>query len=491
MNYLKESGQPMLFNSIDFALFLPVVFLIYWLVGNGDRLKQNIITVAASYLFYGWWDWRFLSLLIFSTLLDYLVGIGLSKTEERRPRKWLLLTSIILNISLLGVFKYFNFFIENFALAFSLFGIQIPVSPLNIILPVGISFYTFQTISYSIDVYNRKIEPTRDLIAFLSYVSFFPQLVAGPIERATSLLPQFYKARTFDYENAVDGMRQILWGMFKKVVIADSCGAYVDMAFGDPNGHSAGTLMIAVLLFPLQVYGDFSGYSDIAIGTARLFGINLNRNFAFPFFSLSVAEFWRRWHISLYTWFRDYIFLHQVFKAKNRGTWTLIKANFLISVLIGFWHGAGWNFIIWGLLNGVYLSVPMIIRRKRMRMEFVPTAQLLPTLPQFIRMNGVYLLIALAALFFRVDSLAASGVYMNKLVASDLFVVSTPTECSLSLMLTFFILTEWFGRGGEYAIQFTGSIRYTLVRYVWYLFILFFTGMYMQSYENPFIYFNF
>jgi D-alanyl-lipoteichoic acid acyltransferase DltB (MBOAT superfamily) len=313
----------MLFNSIDFAIFLPLVFILYWFATNKSLKLQNFLLVAASYLFYGWWDWRFLSLILFSTLVDYLVGIGLSKQENQHKRKVLLWTSILVNLGFLGFFKYYNFFLDNFITAFTFFGTEIKSNSLNIILPVGISFYTFQTLSYSIDVYKRKLEPTKDFVAFSAFVSFFPQLVAGPIERATHLLPQFYKKRTFDYSKAVDGMRQILWGLFKKIVIADNCAEYANLIFNNSADYSGSTLVLGALFFTFQIYGDFSGYSDIAIGTSRLFGFDLMRNFNFPYFSRDIAEFWRRWHISLSTWFRDYLYIP--LGGSRGGTWMKVR----------------------------------------------------------------------------------------------------------------------------------------------------------------------
>ena len=298
----------MLFNSIDFALFLPIVFILYWFATQRNLKLQNLLIVVASYVFYGWWDWRFLSLILFSTLVDYTIGVLLLNEKNSIKRKIYLWISIVINLGFLGFFKYYNFFLDNFVTAFSFFGSTISPSGLNIILPVGISFYTFQTLSYSIDVYKRKLEPTKDFIAFSAFVCFFPQLVAGPIERATNLLPQFYKKREFVYDQAVDGMRQILWGLFKKVVIADNCSILVNAMFDNPDQYSGSSLFIGAVLFSFQIYGDFSGYSDIAIGTSRLFGFNLMQNFAFPYFSRDIAEFWRRWHISLSTWFRDYLY---------------------------------------------------------------------------------------------------------------------------------------------------------------------------------------
>ncbi|MEA2042355.1 MAG: MBOAT family O-acyltransferase, partial [Bacteroidota bacterium] len=298
----------MLFNSFEFAIFLPIVFLIYWFLLNKNLKLQNSFLILASYFFYGWWDWRFLLLIIFSSSIDFLAGLGMAKYKENNKRKLLLVLSILVNLGFLGFFKYFNFFAESFADAFTLMGKPIEVSRLKIILPVGISFYTFQTLSYTIDVYRRKLEPTRDALSFFAFVSFFPQLVAGPIERAKNLLPQFYKKRTFDYTKAADGMRQILLGLFKKIVIADNAATFANEIFNNYGDYSGSTLLLGGVFFAFQIYGDFSGYSDIAIGTARLFGFNLMQNFAYPYFSRDIAEFWRRWHISLSTWFRDYLY---------------------------------------------------------------------------------------------------------------------------------------------------------------------------------------
>ena len=353
----------MLFNCIEFAIFLPIIFILYWLVSNQNLKFQNLLLLGASYFFYAWWDWRFLSLIVFSSTIDYIVGLKLSSTTNERKRKILLFTSIFVNIGFLGFFKYFNFFSEGFAQAFTLLGHPFETSRLNIILPVGISFYTFQTLSYSIDVYRRKISPTRNVIAFFSFVSFFHQLVAGPIERATNLLPQFYKKRNFNYLNAVDGLKQILWGLFKKVVIADNCAIIVNDIFANYASYSGSTLILGAIFFAFQIYGDFSGYSDIAIGTARLFGFNLMQNFAFPYFSRDIAEFWRRWHISLSSWFRDYLYIPL---GGSRGSFSeKIRNIFIIFIVSGFWHGANWTFIIWGALNALYFLPLLLLKTNR------------------------------------------------------------------------------------------------------------------------------
>ena len=319
----------MIFNSIEFALFLPIVFLLYWFVFKKSITQQNILLLIASYVFYGWWDWRFLSLIVFSTLVDYFLGINLHKSSKKKTRTVLLWCSILVNLGFLGFFKYYNFFLDNFVAAFTFLGKPINPGTLNIILPVGISFYTFQTLSYTIDIYRKKLVPEHNFIAFATFVSFFPQLVAGPIERATNLLPQFPKARHFTQEAAFNGMRQILWGLFKKVVIADTCAIFANMAFNNSDTMPASMLVVGALCFTFQIYGDFSGYSDIAIGTARLFGFELKKNFAYPYFSRDIAEFWRRWHISLSTWFRDYLYIP--LGGSRGGMWMKLRNTLLFS----------------------------------------------------------------------------------------------------------------------------------------------------------------
>ena len=373
----------MFFNSIDFAIFLPIVFFLYWFVVNKNLKLQNFLIVVASYLFYGWWDWRFLSLIVFSTLIDYSVGVRLSKEENISKRKILLWISIIVNLGFLGFFKYYNFFLDNFITAFSFFGTSINVQGLNIILPVGISFYTFQTLSYTIDVYKRKLEPTKDFIAFASFVSFFPQLVAGPIERATNLLPQFYKKRNFEYDKAVDGLRQILWGLFKKMVVADNSAKIANEIFNNSADYSGSTLVLGAIFFTFQIYGDFSGYSDIAIGTSRLFGFNLKQNFAFPYFSRDIAEFWRRWHISLSTWFRDYLYIP--LGGSRGGTWMKVRNTFIIFIVSGFWHGANWTFIVWGVLNALYFLPLLLLNKNRTNTDIVAHDKYLPSFKEFYK----------------------------------------------------------------------------------------------------------
>ncbi len=448
----------MLFNSLDFAIFLPIVFLIYWIIANKNLKLQNALIVVTSYLFYGWWDWRFLSLILFSTLIDYAVGVGLSKEENKSKRKILLWISILVNLGFLGFFKYYNFFLDNFVTAFSFFGTQINAQGLNIILPVGISFYTFQTLSYTIDVYKKKLEPTKDFIAFMAFVSFFPQLVAGPIERATNLIPQFYKKRTFDYSQALDGLRQVLWGLFKKMVIADNSALIANEIFNNSTDYSGSTLVLGAIFFTFQIYGDFSGYSDIAIGTSRLFGFNLKQNFAFPYFSRDIAEFWRRWHISLSTWFRDYLYIP--LGGSRGGTWMKVRNTFAIFIVSGFWHGANWTFIAWGALNAIYF-LPLLLRNKnRINTNTVAQGKWIPSIKEFFQMGSTFSLTVLAWVFFRAENMGHAWSYLSTIFSKSLFSVPYAFGLGVDLMILtmlfiiILISVEWVGRNKKYALEF-------------------------------------
>lgn len=479
----------MLFNSIDFAVFLPIVFILYWFVTQKNLRFQNILLVISSYIFYGWWDWRFLSLILFSTLVDYFVGLGLLHQEQHIKRKILLWISIVVNLGFLCFFKYYNFFLDNFINAFSFFGSEIYVGSLHIILPVGISFYTFQTLSYSIDVYKRKLEPTKDFFAFSAFVCFFPQLVAGPIERATHLLPQFYKKRIFEYSKAIDGLRQILWGLFKKIVIADNCAIYANLIFNNSDEYSGSTLVLGAFFFAFQIYGDFSGYSDIAIGTSRLFGFDLMRNFNFPYFSRDIAEFWRRWHISLSTWFRDYLYVP--LGGSRGGNGMKIRNTFIIFIVSGFWHGANWTFIIWGILNAVYFIPLLLTQTNRNHIQIVAQGKLLPSFKEFSMMLLTFGLTVLAWIFFRAENVSHAMHYIQGIFSTSLFSFPEIRPKNLFILLSFFILIEWIGREKQYAIATLGFGWYRPVRWFFYALLIFLIGMFMPSDESPFIYFQF
>ena len=482
----------MLFNSIDFAIFLPIVFILYWFITNNNLRLQNLLIVISSYVFYCWWDWRFLSLIVFSTIVDYTVGRQLRTEENRLKRKILLWTSILVNLGFLGFFKYYNFFLYNFITAFSFFGKEIQGNSLNIILPVGISFYTCQTLSYTIDVYKRKLEPTKDFIAFSAFVSFFPQLVAGPIERATNLLPQFYKKRTFDYSKSVDGMRQILWGLFKKIVIADNCAEFANRIFNNSADMNGSTLVLGALFFTFQIYGDFSGYSDIAIGTSRLFGFDLMQNFNFPYFSRDIAEFWRRWHISLSTWFRDYLYIP--LGGSRGGTWMKVRNTFVIFIVSGFWHGANWTFIVWGALNAIYFLPLLLTNNNRNNLETVAQGKLLPSFKEFTFMLLTFGLTVFAWIFFRADNIGHAFSYISGIFSTSLFEIpdfSGKSKALTTIFLTgIFVLIEWFGREQQFGIQNLGLKWRSPIRYAMYYAIII-AIFWFGGKEQQFIYFQF
>jgi alginate O-acetyltransferase complex protein AlgI len=404
----------MLFSTIDFALYLPVVFVIYWLLAKNLKL-QNLFVVFASYIFYGWWDPRFLVLIFLSTLLDYQVGKGIKAAETKSKKKRLLGISLAFNLGALLFFKYFNFFVDNFTAAFSFFGYAIEGTSLNIILPVGISFYTFQTLSYSIDIYRGKLEPSDNFIAFAAFVSYFPQLVAGPIERASNLLPQMNNKRHFSFSKAQDGVSLIIWGLFKKVVIADNIAPTVDSIFGDIDGVGSSTLIIGAVLFAFQIYCDFSGYTDIARGLSKLLGIELMKNFDFPYFSRNIGEFWRRWHISLSTWFRDYLYIplggSRVRKDKA------IRNVFIIFLVSGFWHGANWTFIIWGGLHALYFIPSFVTNRNRRHTENIEFNRFgLPSMRDTMSILYTFIITTIAWVFFRASSAQEAIHYLANIV---------------------------------------------------------------------------
>jgi D-alanyl-lipoteichoic acid acyltransferase DltB (MBOAT superfamily) len=478
----------MLFNSLDFAIFLPIVFILYWFVLGKNTKGQNLLLALSSYVFYAWWDWRFLSLILFSSLVDYFVGLQLSKTDDQNKRKLLLWTSVIVNLGFLGFFKYFNFFIENFNGAFSLLGYEIPTTSLNIILPVGISFYTFQTLSYTIDVYKRVLKPTRDFTAFSAFVSFFPQLVAGPIERATNLLPQFYSKRKFDYANAVLGMRQILWGLFKKIVIADNCARYANEIFNNYTEYNSSTLILGALFFTFQIYGDFSGYSDIAIGVSRLFGFKLMKNFAFPYFSRDIGEFWRRWHISLSTWFRDYLYIP--LGGSRVSAKLKVRNIFIIFLVSGFWHGANWTFIIWGGLNAVYFLLLMLMNKNRTYTGDIAENAFLPSLKELKGMLITFILTVFAWIFFRAENLSHALNFIGRIFTEHIFSMPSIRPTDLFVLLFVFFLVEWVGKKNEFAIEKLVLYDFNYLKYPFYI-IIFICIFVFKGSKQEFIYFQF
>ena len=472
----------MLFNSFEFLFFLPTVFLLYWFVFKKLQ-HQNVLILLASYVFYGWWDWRFLTLILLSTVVDYSIGLQMQKNESQQRRKYLLWVSLAFNLGLLGFFKYYNFFIDNWIEAWGMLGVEMHRSSLQIILPVGISFYTFQTLSYSIDVYRKKLTPTKNFIAFASFVSFFPQLVAGPIERATNLLPQFYKQRKFSYDLASSGIKLILWGLFKKIVIADNCAIYVNDIFTNYQDYSSTTLILGAVYFSFQIYGDFSGYSDIAIGTSRLFGFNLMRNFNYPYFSRDIAEFWRRWHISLSTWFRDYVYIPL---GGSRGSkWKQVRNVFVIFLVSGFWHGANWTFVVWGGLNALFF-IPLLLRNKnRVHLNVSGEHRFFPSFKELFQIALTFSLTALAWVFFRAENVSVAFDYIRLIWFNKSNL--NHNIWTVNFLIMFFIVIEWFTRKNE-VIQIKGKV----LNYFFYIVIMQFILFYAVSNKKvDFIYFQF
>lgn len=484
----------MLFNSIEFAIFLPMVFLLYWFVFDRFIRKskhqlrlQNAFVVVASYLFYGWWDWRFLLLIALTSFCSWGSGLLIGKAETKKKAKAWMWANIVLNIGILAMFKYYDFFVSEFA---QLFHISTDGLLLKVILPVGISFYTFQALSYSIDVYRGKMEPTKDIVAFFAFISFFPQLVAGPIERATNLLPQFQKKRNFDYDTAVDGMRQILWGLFKKIVVADNCAVYVDQVFSTYTEQSGSTLLLAAIFFTFQIYGDFSGYSDIAIGTAKLFGIKLMRNFNVPYFSRDIAEFWRRWHISLTTWFRDYLYIplggSRVSKAK------VIRNTFVIFLVSGFWHGANWTFIAWGAYHALLFLPLILLGKNRKYTNTVAEGRILPTLKEAGQMFLTFFLAVIGWIIFRAESIGQAWEYVcgifDKSLISLPWIYSATYILPMPFILFVFVVIEWMGRNKECPIKLDSSNKI----WRWVVYILFVVMIFtFGATSETFIYFQF
>ncbi len=479
----------MLFNSFEFLVFLPIVFLLYWLVFKSLRW-QNLFVVAASYLFYGWWDWCFLILIAITTFCSFASGVWLEKCEGQRVRqKWISASNILLNLVILCIFKYYNFFGENLAELFSAFGMQLDWVTLDILLPVGISFYTFQALSYTIDVYQHKIKPTRDVVAFFAFISFFPQLVAGPIERATHLLPQFLAPRTFSYEKAVDGMRQILWGLFKKMVVADNCAVAVNLIFDEYQTLDGFSLFLGAVFFTFQIYGDFSGYSDIAIGTARLFGIQLMRNFNFPYFSRDIAEFWRKWHISLTTWFRDYIYIP--LGGSRCGKWKVARNTLIIFLVSGFWHGANWTFICWGAFHALLFFPLFMLGKNRKYQDVVAKGRLLPSVKEACQMVFTFLLAVVGWIIFRAETMRQAWDYMICMVTK--FHICMPEYGKKTLVYIFILLiVEWLQREKQFGLQLElkGMFRYRTVRWGIY-YLLFIVSLVLAGQQEEFIYFQF
>ena len=478
----------MLFNSFDFLLFLPIVFLLYWFVFKSRKI-QNLFLVAASYVFYGWWDWRFLFLIAITSICSYASGILLERYEGRRKWQWMVsFANITLNLLILGVFKYYNFFMESFEGLFRSIGYQIDWVTLDVILPVGISFYTFQALSYTIDVYKKKLPATHDIVEFFAYICFFPQLVAGPIERATNLLPQFQHNRTFNYDRAVDGAKQILWGFVKKILIADRCAIIVDFYWNQYQEIPGLTLLILGVLFTFQIYCDFSGYSDIAIGCAKLFGIQLTKNFDNPYFSRSIPEFWRRWHISLMTWFRDYIYIP--LGGSRCSKWKVIRNVFIVWGVSGLWHGADWTFVCWGLFHATLLSFYIILGINSKYKHIVAFGHYLPTIREAMQMIVTFFFVVIGWIIFRSDSMSQAAGFLQSICTNTFFNPSALYGLKELILCFAFLTIEWWQRDKPFVLLMQG-VKSKFVKWAICIGIAVFSYFFMADSISKFIYFQF
>ncbi|MBB4803641.1 D-alanyl-lipoteichoic acid acyltransferase DltB (MBOAT superfamily) [Flavobacterium nitrogenifigens] len=438
----------MFFNSLAFAIFLPIVFFLYWFVFNKNKSTQNALLIVASYYFYSCWDWRFLFLLVFSTFLDYFTGIQIEKSDSDKKRKFWFWLSILVNLGFLGIFKYYNFFASSFAEMLTSFGFKTSPFLLNVILPVGISFYTFHGLSYVIDIYYKRIKAEYNFVDYSLFVSYFPLLVAGPIERATHLLPELKVKREFDLQKAKEGVYQIVWGLVKKVVIADTCAVYANAIFDHYNSMNSFSLILGAIYFAFQIYGDFSGYSDIALGVSKLFGLDLLRNFNYPYFSRDIAEFWRRWHISLSSWFRDYLYIP--LGGSKGGLWMKIRNTFIIFIVSGFWHGANWTYIIWGFINAVYFLPLLLSNSNRNNIDSVVLKWNLDSIKVLFSILTTFLLTCIAWIFFRARTITDAVLYLKRIITDRNFefqyLENERYNYELLLMIGLFVLVEWNNR---------------------------------------------
>jgi alginate O-acetyltransferase complex protein AlgI len=491
----------MLFNSIEFAIFLPVVFLIYWFVAGKNLKVQNIFLLAASYFFYGWWDIRFLLLLIFISTVNYFIGINIDKDTPDRQRKIWLGAALIINIGILGIFKYYNFFINSFIDFVSLIGYKLPLSTTKIVLPLGISFYVFLSLSYIIDIYKKNLKANHNIVHVLLSLSFFPIILAGPIQRPSSLLPQIAGKREFDHARAVDGLRQILWGLFVKIAIADNLASDIDNIFQNISFFSGSTLLLGIVFYSVQIYADFSAYSNIAIGTAKLFGFNLMRNFAYPYFSRDITEFWKRWHISLTTWFRDYIFLPISFNVSSRIRYDkvyIIKTEMIIYLvaslitwfLTGLWHGANYTFLIWGMIHGIFLIFyqwQKTPRKKLFKKMGIKNDHIVViTIETFVTM----VIVMIAWIFFRSNNVHQAFEYITRLYSPSLLSFPQIFPAKLVLLTGIFVFAEWLQRNKEHALQIE-NIRYRLIRWGIYYGVILLILMTLDDSKQSFIYSQF
>ena len=484
----------MLFNSFEFVLFLPIVFILYWFVFY-ERHWQNLFILIASYVFYGWWDERFLLLIAITSLCSFCSGVLIERSEgNRRLQQIISATNITVNLVILGIFKYYNFFVENIDMLFGMMGYHFDWVTLRIILPVGISFYTFQALSYTIDVYQKKLPATHDIIGFFAYISFFPQLVAGPIERATNLLPQFQHRRQFDYNKAVDGCRQMLWWFFNKIVIANNCANVVNAYWDQYHSLPTFTLFLLGVLFTFQIYCDFSGYSDIAIGCARLFGFNLMQNFNFPYFSRSIPEFWRHWHISLTTWFRDYIYFP--LGGSRCEKWKIIRNIFIVWGISGLWHGANWTFVCWGLFHASILAIYNLLGVNTKYKNIVANGHFFPSVKEAAQMGLTFFLVTIGLIIFRSENISQAIDYLSSMFTHKFFDFSMLHGVAYTCLGFVLLAAEWIQRDKQHALQFPNTRIFKLIWIRWAIYLLIinliiFTTYSLNGKSQTFIYFQF
>jgi len=489
----------MIFNSIAFLIFFIIFFILYWLVFNKNLKLQNLLILTGSYVFYAWADWRFLPFLIGVSVLNFFLGIYIEKAINLKYKRLLLYVGLLQGIGGLAFFKYYNFFITSFNDAFHSLSINLNLQTLNIIIPLGISFFTFRTISYVLDVDKGKIEASKDWVVFFTYVSFFPSLLSGPIDKAKTLVPQLEKKRVFNYDQTKDGLRQILWGLFKKVVIADNCAEYANTIFNNSANYTGATLLIGALFFTFQLYCDFSGYSDMAIGFSRLIGFNITKNFDFPFFAQNIAEFWRKWHISLTSWLTEYVFTPLNIAFRDYGKMGVILAIIINITIMGVWHGANWNYVLFGFLHGCYF-IPLILSGTMNKKKKIAKNKLLPSFREFINVMGTFTLVMLTFIIFRAGTIRHAFTYLSKIFLT-LFTKTSVVEgwnfvywkigFALPLLLIFFLFIEWIGREQHYAMAHLGLKWHKLIRWAMYYSIILLILYYIDGPEKQFIYFQF
>jgi alginate O-acetyltransferase complex protein AlgI len=479
----------MLFNSFPFLIFFTIVFVLYWFIFGKNLRLQNLVVLLSSYFFYAWADWRFLSLLIGVSAFNFILGIQIEKTASEKKRRWLVWLGLLQGIGGLVFFKYYNFFISSFNDLFNVMHLGMNLQLLNILVPLGISFFTFRTVSYILDIDKGKIEANKDWIVFFNYVSFFPSLLSGPIDKAKTFIPQLERERQLEYHQASDAMRQILWGLFKKIVIANNCGIITDLIFNGYENLPASSLLYGAFVYTIQIYADFSGYTDMAIGFSKLLGFNITKNFDFPYFAQNIAEFWRKWHMSLTAWLTEYVFTPLSISFRDYGNLGLIMAIVINFVIVGIWHGANWTYVLFGFLHGCYF-IPLILKGTMNKKKKIAKGKLFPSFAELFNVVRTFLLVMLTFIVFRAANVSQAFDYFTRLFSKSIVTIPSEIHLPLLLMIFFFMAVEWLGREKEFALA-SLELKYPQVaRYALYFIIL--TTMFLfSSKEQEFIYFQF